>query len=134
MNASFVILTRGDRPAELLRAIESAQSQEGIEAEIVVISNGAGEIEVPDGAQLFVSRENIGIPGGRNLGAANSTADVMFFLDDDAWYSEPGIAAAVLADFGAETSLGGSVTRSQVSPSGGMCPAWGRPMRPGARR
>lgn len=104
--ASFIVLTMGDRPEELEKAIQSIQRQEGVSAEIVVISNGAGEIDVPDGCLLFVSRENLGIPGGRNLGAANSTCDVMFFLDDDAWYDDTSLAADLLANFDADESLG----------------------------
>ena len=66
--ASFVVLTQGDRPEELDRAIESIIAQDFIEAEIVLVSNGAGQLEVPDVVRLVVSRENLGIPGGRNLG------------------------------------------------------------------
>ncbi len=104
--ASFIILTMGDRPEELRRAVESIQNQEGVTAEIVVISNGAGQIDVPEGCLLFVSRENLGIPGGRNLGAANTSGEVMFFLDDDAWYADTTIAAHVLEAFAADESLG----------------------------
>lgn len=106
MEASFVLLTQGDRTPELRRAIESIQAQEGISAEIVVISNGAGEIEVPDGVKLFVSRENLGIPGGRNLGAADSHHDIIFFLDDDAWFVERDAARRVLAAFAIDRELG----------------------------
>ena len=104
--ASFIVLTMGDRPQELQRAIESIQRQEGVTAEVVVISNGAGEVDVSADCLLFVSRENLGIPGGRNLGAANSTGDVMFFLDDDAWYVDTNLAANVLEAFAADESLG----------------------------
>lgn len=104
--ASFIVLTQGDRPDELLRAVESIRSQDGIDGEVVIVSNGAGEIDVPDGCLLFVSRENLGIPGGRNLGAADSTHDVMFFLDDDAWYSSPDIATRALDAFASNASLG----------------------------
>ena len=104
--ASFVVLTMGDRPEELERAIQSIRSQQDISAEIVVISNGAGHIELPVDCRLFVSRENLGIPGGRNLGAANSTSNVIFFLDDDAWYPDTNFAASVLEAFAADDSLG----------------------------
>jgi GT2 family glycosyltransferase len=96
----------GDRPEELERAIQSIRRQEGVAAEIVVISNGAGPIELPDDCRLIVSRENLGIPGGRNLGAANTTADIMFFLDDDAWYLDTNLAAGVLEAFAADDFLG----------------------------
>lgn len=104
--ASFIILTRGDRPEELQRAIRSVLTQKGVDPEVVVVSNGAGEIDVPEGVDLYVSRENLGIPGGRNLGAANSSHDLMFFLDDDAWYSADDIAARVVDAFAADPTLG----------------------------
>lgn len=105
-DASFVVLTQGDRPEALHAAIESIRTQVEVAAEIVVVSNGAGEIEVPDSARLIVSRENLGIPGGRNLGAANSAHEVIFFLDDDARYEEADAAARALAAFAADDSLG----------------------------
>jgi len=106
MLASFVILTQGDRPGELSRAIASIESQNGIEPDTVVVSNGAGEIEVPESVRLSVSRENLGIPGGRNLGAVNSTHEVIFFLDDDAWYADNDVARKALAAFAEDDSLG----------------------------
>lgn len=104
--ASFVILTRGDRPDELNGAIASVLAQEDIEPEVVVVSNGAGEIELPDECRLVVSRENLGIPGGRNLGAANTSHPVIFFLDDDAAYGAVDVAANVLEAFETDASLG----------------------------
>lgn len=104
--ASFVVLTRGDRPQDLGRAIDSIRRQRGVDAEVVVVSNGAGEVEVPAGVRLCVSRENLGIPGGRNLGAANTTHPVIFFLDDDAWYQADDAARTVLDTFATDPSLG----------------------------
>jgi len=104
--ASFVLLTRGDRSAELARAIASIRDQRGVQSEIVVVSNGGGEIDVPAGVQLRVSRENIGIPGGRNLGAANCSHGVIFFLDDDAWYADGDTAARTLQAFASDGELG----------------------------
>ena len=46
MKLSCVILTMGDRPAELARAIGSAVAQQGDGLEVVVVGNGA---DVPPG-------------------------------------------------------------------------------------
>jgi len=106
VTAAWVVLTQGDRSHELRRAIESIQSQAIDAPDVVVVSNGAGEIELPEGVRLVVSRENRGIPGGRNVGAANTDSDVIFFLDDDARYGTSDVAPAVLAAFHADPSLG----------------------------
>ena len=119
MDASFILLTQGDRPGELARAIGSIRSQEGVHAEIVVVSNGAGEIDIPEGCRLVVSRENLGIPGGRNLGAANSHHEIMFFLDDDAWYADGNGAQQILAMFAADPDLGVATLRVADPVTGG---------------
>ena len=45
MKLSCVILTMGDRPAELARAIGSALAQQGDGMEVVVVGNGADRSE-----------------------------------------------------------------------------------------
>jgi GT2 family glycosyltransferase len=90
-----------------------------VEAEIVVVSNGAGEIPVPPGVRLFVSRENLGIPGGRNLGAADSSHDVIFFLDDDGWFPDADTAAGVMEMFASDQTLG-IVTMRLRDPTTGL--------------
>jgi GT2 family glycosyltransferase len=81
-HVSVVILTMGDRPSELRRAIDSVRRQQNVEAEVVLVVNGGN----PD--QSLVDKvvhpgENLGIPGGRNGGAAVSSSPVIMFLDDD---------------------------------------------------
>lgn len=80
-SVSVVVLTMGDRPIELSTAIASARAQPG-KVEVVLVVNGGS----PDLSQADVVVEpgrNVGIPEGRNLGAAACSGDFICFLDDD---------------------------------------------------
>lgn len=92
---SWIVLTMGDRPAEVAAAVESIRSQSVVPHEIVLVGNGAdpGAFE---GAHVIVLPENLGVTGGRNAGAAAATGDVLFFLDDDARCADTLLAARVL--------------------------------------
>jgi GT2 family glycosyltransferase len=120
---SCVILTMGDRPEELARAIASARARRGTGVEIVVVGNGA---DVPDAsAELITLRlpENLGIPAGRNAGVAACHGDVVLFLDDDGWYPDPGLAEHVAGRFAADPML--AVLAFRVTgPDGGFGGRW----------
>jgi hypothetical protein len=120
---SCVILTMGDRPAELARAIASAQGQRGTVVELVIVSNGGDVPAVP--AELITLRlpGNVGIPAGRNAGVAACTGDVVLFLDDDGWYPDPGLAEHVAGRFAADPAL--AVLAFRVTgPDGGFGGRW----------
>jgi len=102
---SCVILTMGDRPAELDRAVRSVLDQAGPAVEIVVVANGAVLPPLPRGCRTVLLPANVGIPAGRNAGAAASAGDVILFLDDDGWYGSRGLAAHVRERFAADPSL-----------------------------
>lgn len=100
---SVVILTQGDRPDELARAVASVRnvataggagrSTESERVEVVVVWNGV-EVGADSPADVDVElRENIGIPAGRNAGFLCCTHEVVVFLDDDA-YLESGYSLA----------------------------------------
>ncbi|MFN3215689.1 MAG: glycosyltransferase family 2 protein [Acidimicrobiales bacterium] len=116
---SWILLTMGDRPTEVAAAVSSIPDRPGgpdadvVErTEVIVVANGVPEglpvvpSEVADGVRVVHSPENLGIPGGRNLGAATATADVLAFLDDDATIAAPEAVRAALARFAAEPDLG----------------------------
>jgi len=108
-DVSVVILTMGNRPAQLRAAVDSALRQDGVKVEVVVVANGApAELGIPADkrVQVVVSRDNLGIPGGRNLGAAAAGATVIAFLDDDARLSGPGTLTASVRALAAEPHLG----------------------------
>ena len=59
MKLSCVILTMGDRPAELDRAIESTGALRGDGVDLVVVGNGADVPPVPDGVKTIRLPENV---------------------------------------------------------------------------
>jgi GT2 family glycosyltransferase len=79
-----VLLTMGQRPADLARAIESVKSQRGVEVDIAVVGNGWQPRGLPRGVSPVGLPENVGIPAGRNAGVPHVAGDYLLFLDDDA--------------------------------------------------
>jgi GT2 family glycosyltransferase len=120
---SCVILTMGTRPAELDRAIESARALRGGGTELVVIGNGADVPPVPAAVRVIRLPENAGVAGGRNIGAAACSGEVVLFLDDDGWYPDPGLGDHVVARFGADPALA-VLSFRVVDPEGGPGARW----------
>ncbi|MET9918231.1 glycosyltransferase family 2 protein [Streptomyces sp. NPDC059605] len=88
MKVGAVIITMGNRPDELRALLDSVARQEGDRVEVVVVGNGAPVPEVPAGVRTVELPENLGIPGGRNVGIeafgpSGTDVDVLLFLDDD---------------------------------------------------
>lgn len=89
-----VIITMGNRPDELKALLDSVARQDGAPVEVVVVGQGVRLTGLEDraaGVRTVELPENLGIPGGRNVGIeAFRTAgtggfdvDVLLFLDDD---------------------------------------------------
>jgi GT2 family glycosyltransferase len=108
---AVVVLTQADRPADLTRAIASVRAQRGVDPQLVLVVNGAvpPANEHPD--RLIVLDENVGIPAGRNVGAAAADAKLVMFLDDDAEILDPGLLARVVDRFTADPGLGAMAIR-----------------------
>ena len=95
MKVSAVILTTGDRPQALQRAVDGLRAQDLL-VEVVIVWNGASP--VPGLADVdVVTTDNVGIPAGRNRGAAAATGDAVLFLDDDAWTASATTVSTMLA-------------------------------------
>ena len=92
---SWIVLTMGDRPAEVATAIDSIRRQSTPPDEIVLVGNGTDPGTLP-GVRSLALPENLGVAGGRNAGAAAATGDILFFLDDDARCADAHVAAAVV--------------------------------------
>jgi GT2 family glycosyltransferase len=86
---AVVVLTQGTRPDDLQRGLQSVLDQQGVTTDVVVVGNGWEPVDLPAGVRALALPENVGIPAGRNAGAAATTAPMLFFLDDDAWLPEP---------------------------------------------
>ncbi|WP_369030985.1 MULTISPECIES: glycosyltransferase family 2 protein [Streptomyces] len=88
MRVGAVIITMGNRPDELRALVDSIAKQEGDPVEVVVVGNGSPVPDLPEGVRSIELPENLGIPGGRNVGIeafgpAGSEVDILMFLDDD---------------------------------------------------
>jgi GT2 family glycosyltransferase len=121
-----VIITMGNRPAELRALLDSVARQEGDPVEVVVVGNGAPVPDVPEGVRTVELPENLGIPGGRNVGidafrtrsAENSGSgsgpdghdgydvDILLFLDDDGLLARTDTAELCRQAFEADPELG----------------------------
>lgn len=123
MKLSCVILTMGDRPRELERAVGSALAQADIELEVVVVGNGAEVTQVPAGVKVVRLPENLGVAGGRNAGVQASAGDVVLFLDDDGWYPERTLGEYVARRFASNPELAVMSFRV-VDPEGGPGARW----------
>jgi GT2 family glycosyltransferase len=120
---SCVILTMGNRPAEVVRAVGSVLAQRGAPVELVVVGNGADVTGLPAGVRSIRLPENVGVAAGRNAGVAECGGDVVLFLDDDGWYPDPGLAAHIAARFAADPAL--AVLSMRVAdPDGGPGARW----------
>ena len=68
MKVGAVIITMGNRPDELRALLDSIAKQDGDLIEAVVVGNGSPVPDVPEGVRTVELPENLGIPGGRNVG------------------------------------------------------------------
>ncbi|MEM9513425.1 MAG: glycosyltransferase family 2 protein [Actinomycetota bacterium] len=75
----WVLLTRGDRRAELAAAIGSI----GDGRAIVVLNDSDGQV-VGAAAAIVRPGRNLGVPAGRDVGLRTATSEIVGFLDDDA--------------------------------------------------
>ncbi|WP_420710989.1 glycosyltransferase family 2 protein [Streptomyces sp. NRRL F-2580] len=88
MRLGAVIITMGNRPDELKALLDSVARQEGDPVEVVVVGQGVEVTGLPEGVRSITLPENLGIPGGRNVGIeafgpGGGEVDALLFLDDD---------------------------------------------------
>lgn len=111
MKLGAVIITMGNRPDELRALLDSVAGQDGDRIEVVVVGNGAPVPDVPPGVRTVELPENLGIPGGRNVGIeafgpSGADVDVLLFLDDDGYLPNTDTAELCRQAFEADPKLG----------------------------
>lgn len=111
MKLGAVIITMGNRPAELRTLLDSVAQQDGDRIEVVVVGNGSPVPEVPAGVRTVELPENLGIPGGRNVGIeafgpSGADVDALLFLDDDGHLPLTDTAELCRQAFEADPKLG----------------------------
>nr|WP_031088897.1 glycosyltransferase [Streptomyces sp. NRRL WC-3549] len=111
MKLGAVIITMGNRPAELRALLDSVALQDGDRIEVVVVGNGAPVPDVPPGVRTVELPENLGIPGGRNVGIeafgpSGADVDALLFLDDDGLLPNTDTAELCRQAFDADPELG----------------------------
>lgn len=102
----MVLLTRGTRPEDLDRAARSLLAQRDVELDIVCVGNGWSPEGLPTGVRTLALAENLGIPAGRNAGAAAVAGEYVFFLDDDASLPDPRFLAEAIGRLRADPGIG----------------------------
>ncbi|MFD7886123.1 glycosyltransferase family 2 protein [Streptomyces bauhiniae] len=137
LSVGAVVLTMNDRPVEFPRALACLLAQEGVDLDVVVVGNGCVPDQVPEGVRTVVLPENVGIPEGRNVGAAHVRGEFLFFFDNDAHLPGRDELAGLAAELDADPGLAYVQPRIADPDTGVTLRRWiprlraGDPARPG---
>ena len=85
-----IILLNWNRKEEILKTLKSLKNQTYKDFEVIVIDQGSddGSIQIirkdfPE-VKLTCLDRNVGVPGGRNIGASKAKGEICVFVDNDA--------------------------------------------------
>ncbi|HVS67277.1 MAG TPA: glycosyltransferase [Mycobacteriales bacterium] len=117
LSVGCVLLSQGNRPDELLRAVTSVLAQRDVTVHVVVVGNGWEPAGLPVEVRTVALAENAGVPEGRNIGANAVAGDILFFLDDDIELVGDDLLARAVARFAADDSL--AVVQPRAADPGG---------------
>ncbi|MFD3325085.1 glycosyltransferase family 2 protein [Streptomyces sp. NPDC058701] len=111
MRLGAVIITMGNRPDDLKALIDSVARQDGAPVEVVVVGQGVEVTGMPEGVRTVSLPENLGIPGGRNVGIeafgpGGRDVDALLFLDDDGLLERTDTAELCRQAFAEDPELG----------------------------
>lgn len=101
-----VVLTMGNRPVELQRALDSLLRQRGVAIDAVVVGNGWDPTDIPESIKTHFLAENLGIPAGRNAGVSQVQGEYLCFLDDDSWFLDDDFLITAIERFRKYPHLG----------------------------
>lgn len=108
---SVLCVTHG-RPQLLAECLRSCVSQRYPRFEILVVLNPADDAseravrETASDARIIRTHRNLGFFPALNLAIANTEADYVMIVDDDAYFLDDGALAALVEQFRREPSLG----------------------------
>lgn len=125
-----VLLSMGNRPTELAKALETLRTQRGVDLDVVLVGNGWRPEGVPDWVRTVHEEHNLGCPGGRNVGAAQCDGEFIFFYDDDAFLPDDNFLLRMVQRFEENTAV---VQPRGVDPDGKPAPRRWVPRLRGAR-
>lgn len=113
---AVAVVTMGNRPAEVDALLESVAKQDVPPTRIVIVGNGcrlpefAERLSLPGEVTVVELEENLGCPGGRNMGLARlrefGDVDVVVELDDDGLLVDADVLRRVGELFAADDRLG----------------------------
>ncbi|MBT2451308.1 glycosyltransferase family 2 protein [Streptomyces sp. ISL-43] len=111
MRLGAVVITMGNRPDDLKALLDSVARQDGDPVQVVVVGQGVKVSGVPEGVRTVDLPENLGIPGGRNVGIeafgpGGSDVDALLFLDDDGLLERTDTAELCRQAFAEDPALG----------------------------
>lgn len=133
-----VLILALDRAEETVAAIRSALAQTGASRRVLVIDQGscpealariAASVAGRADATLVRAGGNLGVAGGRNLGAALGHGRVIVALDNDAEFADATVLARAVAALDAAPDLGAIGFRIVEHASGADdLSSWGYPL------
>ncbi|MFC7988904.1 glycosyltransferase family 2 protein [Streptomyces pilosus] len=113
---AVAVVTMGNRPAEVDALLESVAKQDVAPARIVIVGNGcplpefAQRLSLPGEVTTVELAENLGCPGGRNVGIERlrefGDVDVVVELDDDGLLVDADVLGRVGELYAADERLG----------------------------
>ncbi|MFJ2233624.1 glycosyltransferase family 2 protein [Streptomyces sp. NPDC087859] len=116
LRVAVAVVTMGNRPEEVDALLESVAKQDVAPARIVIVGNGcrlpefAERLSLPGEVTVVELEENLGCPGGRNVGLARlrefGDVDVVVELDDDGLLVDADVLRRVRELFAADGQLG----------------------------
>ena len=119
-----VVLSMGNRPAELDAALASLLAQRGVDLDVLVVGHGWRPAGLPESVRSLHLEENVGIPEGRNVGAREAVGELIFFFDDDAVLPTPDVLARLSRAFGEDPRLAVAQPRGADPVSGRTARRW----------